>query len=324
MFHMDRREKTFPVRFEITNPTRFSPGEMRMFYAHEWEAYRKTLYSDAGPRPAAGAQPDVPLPHAQIIAPPLESLLSRDDDATSCSAAPPSDHELSSPSVMSSASSNPAPVVSPISAPVAASGVSSTSSTSFASSASGFAPPDFARHAQRCAVCSHPDRDAIEADFIRWRSPQIIAREYGLSDRASVYRHAHSTGLFRWRRRELGRVLEGILESAEHIPLEFSDVIIRAARIYAHLDESGNWSEPSRVNFLLTGPASSFRPASAIEPLPQSPSRRRPGPKEKSRPRENSRRAAARRPNRTRAADRNSRPKRHPVKSMEIKEKANA
>src|SRR5579862_1080228 len=175
MFHMDRREKTFPVRFEIINPTRFSPGEMRMFYAHEWEAYRKTLYSDAGPQPAAGAQPDVPLPHAQIIAPSLDSLLSQDDDATSCSAAPPSDHELSSPSVMFSASSNPAPVVSPISAPVAASGVSSTSSTSFASSASGFAPPDFARHAQRCAVCSHPDRDAIEADFIRWRSPQIIA-----------------------------------------------------------------------------------------------------------------------------------------------------
>src|SRR5579872_6004127 len=86
MFHMDRREKTFPVRFEITNPTRFSPGEMRMFYAHEWEAYRKTLYSDAGPQPAAGAQPDVPLPLAQIIAPPLESLFSRDDDPTAKSA----------------------------------------------------------------------------------------------------------------------------------------------------------------------------------------------------------------------------------------------
>jgi hypothetical protein len=31
-------------------------------------------------------------------------------------------------------------------------------------------PPDFSRHARRCAVCAHPDRDAIEGDFIRWTS----------------------------------------------------------------------------------------------------------------------------------------------------------
>lgn len=283
---MERRQKTFPVRFEITNPTRFSPGELKMFYAHEWEAYQRTLYSDARPQP--DAEPHIELPAAQIIAPPLESLLSQDDDATSCSAAPPCEPEPSSPSVMSSASSNPASVVCPIPNPPAA-------STRFASdnpirivipsesakvggsrgSASGFAPPDFARHAGRCAICTHPDRDAIEADFIRWRSPQIIARDYNLSNRSLIYRHAHSSGLFAWRRRELGRVLEGILESAEHIPLDASDVIIRAARIYAHLDEHGNWFEPARINFVLTGSASSFRVPSGIVPLPKSPPRER-------------------------------------------------
>jgi hypothetical protein len=29
------------------------------------------------------------------------------------------------------------------------------------------APPDLDRHSIRCVVCSHPDRDAIEGDFVR-------------------------------------------------------------------------------------------------------------------------------------------------------------
>ena len=46
-----------------------------------------------------------------------------------------------------------------------------------------------------------------------------------------------------------------MLENHEHIPLEASDAIVRAARVYAHLDENGNWFEPARINFVLTGPA---------------------------------------------------------------------
>ena len=38
--------------------------------------------------------------------------------------------------------------------------------------------------------------EEIEGDFISWRSPAAIATEYGLADRASVYRHAHALGLF--------------------------------------------------------------------------------------------------------------------------------
>jgi hypothetical protein len=126
-------------------------------------------------------------------------------------------------------------------------------------------PPDFSRHARRCCVCLHPDRDAIEGDFIRWRSPELIAREYKLANRTSIYRHAHCTGLFAWRRRELGRVLEGMLENAEHIPLEASDAIVRAARVYAHLDENGNWFEPARINFVLTGPASAISTPESLQ-----------------------------------------------------------
>jgi hypothetical protein len=117
-------------------------------------------------------------------------------------------------------------------------------------------PPDFSRHARRCCICSHPDRDAIEGEFIRWASPRRLAKDYHIADRVSLYRHAHATGLFPRRKREFARVLEDILECVEHSSLEESaDVIIRAARVYAHLDENGNWFEPPRTHIILTGPA---------------------------------------------------------------------
>jgi hypothetical protein len=146
---------------------------------------------------------------------------------------------------------------------------SSTSLTSSTSSTSFARPPDFSRHSRRCCICLQPDRDAIEGDFIRWRSPELIARDYKIANRTSIYRHAHCTGLFAWRRRELGRVLEGILENAEHVPLEASDAIVRAARVYAHLDENGNWFEPARINFVLTGPVPPISRPESFQPTRQ-------------------------------------------------------
>ncbi len=175
-------------------------------------------------------------------------------------------------------------------------------STSSISSTSSPLPPDFSRHARRCSVCSHPDRDAIEGDFIRWRSPELIARDYKIPDRSSIYRHAHSTGLFAWRRLELGRVLEGILEASEHLPLESADVIIRAARIYSHLDEHGNWFEPARINFILSGPAPAIYGPKDLEPPPPGRSRKR----------------------RSKKPNRNSRRFKKSVNSKSPKEKANS
>ena len=40
-----------------------------------------------------------------------------------------------------------------------------------------------------------PDRDAIEADFLDWRSPKDIAQDYNLSSFYPIYRHARATGL---------------------------------------------------------------------------------------------------------------------------------
>jgi hypothetical protein len=116
-------------------------------------------------------------------------------------------------------------------------------------------PPDFYRHARLCTVCNHPERDAIDADFVRWQSPEKIAADYQIADRSTIYRHAHSTGLFLARRRELPRVLETILESGGNISLESMDVITRAVRAYAHLGDDGKWFEAPKTMYILTGSA---------------------------------------------------------------------
>ena len=36
------------------------------------------------------------------------------------------------------------------------------------------------RHQRCCTICQHPDCEAIETAFIAWRSPALIAEEYGL------------------------------------------------------------------------------------------------------------------------------------------------
>jgi hypothetical protein len=134
------------------------------------------------------------------------------------------------------------------------------------------APPDFSRHPRRCAICSHPDRAAIEGDFIRWCSPDRIARDYNLPDRASVYRHAHYAGLFQRRKREVACVLESLLESADSCSIEAADMIIRATRLYVRINEHGDWTEAPRTQFLITG---SMRPAETPD-APHPPPRSKP------------------------------------------------
>ena len=129
-------------------------------------------------------------------------------------------------------------------------------------------PPDFERHSRCCSICSHPDRDAIEADFVRWRSPIQIAEDYEIPDRRNIYRHAHATGLFALRSRQVARVMEQYLELVDHDSSESAslvdfDTVTRAIRVYSHLDENGRWFEPVRTlhviaESLATGEAPEF------------------------------------------------------------------
>ena len=77
--------------------------------------------------------------------------------------------------------------------------------------------PNPGRHAAECKVCSHAQREEIERDFINWKSPAAIAKQYRLANRASVYRHAHALGLLPKRQRNVRAALEKIIERAGEV-----------------------------------------------------------------------------------------------------------
>jgi hypothetical protein len=98
------------------------------------------------------------------------------------------------------------------------------------------------RHARKCNVCRHPDRGAIDQDFLRWRSPDAIAKDYGVADHSSVYRHAHAVGLFDRRAQTVRLALHPIIEQAMTVRVN-ADSVIRAVIAYTHINPAGQWIE---------------------------------------------------------------------------------
>jgi hypothetical protein len=103
--------------------------------------------------------------------------------------------------------------------------------------------PNLGRHAANCRICSHPQRQEIEQDFIAWASPAKIAQDFGLPDRSSVYRHAHALGLFRRRQRNVRAALERIIEQAGDVEANPS-AVVAAVQAYAKINSRGQWIEP--------------------------------------------------------------------------------
>ncbi len=98
------------------------------------------------------------------------------------------------------------------------------------------------RHRRNCSVCAHAVREEIEADFIAWRSPAVIAAEYGLADRSSVYRHARALGLFAKRQRNVRAALERIIERAGEVDVTAS-AVVAAVQAYSKINAAGQWIE---------------------------------------------------------------------------------
>src|SRR5271169_6268244 len=94
------------------------------------------------------------------------------------------------------------------------------------------------RHRRNCSICAHPKCSEIEADFVSWRSPEVIAREFGLADRASVYRHAHALGLFPKRQRNVRAALERIIEKAGEVDVTAASVVA-AVQAYSKINATG-------------------------------------------------------------------------------------
>lgn len=103
-----------------------------------------------------------------------------------------------------------------------------------------------ARHARKCSVCKHPDRDAIEHEFLRWHSPDDIAEDYGIADHSAIYRHVHATGIFARRRETVCLALEPLLEQACNVKVN-ANAIISAFRLYAQFNDAGKWVRPTRT-----------------------------------------------------------------------------
>jgi hypothetical protein len=96
------------------------------------------------------------------------------------------------------------------------------------------------RHQRNCSVCGHEHREEIKAAFIGWRSPAAIAEEFGLADRASVYRRAHVLGLFPKRQKNIRAALERIIEKAGEVDVTAS-AVVAAVQAYAKINSAGEW-----------------------------------------------------------------------------------
>lgn len=100
------------------------------------------------------------------------------------------------------------------------------------------------RHQRYCKICAHPKRDDIEQDFVNWKSPAGIAKEYGLANRINVHRHAHALGLFEKRRRNIRAALEKIIERAGDVEVTAS-AVVAAIQACAKINARGQWVDRS-------------------------------------------------------------------------------
>ncbi|HEY4742186.1 MAG TPA: hypothetical protein VIH76_16435 [Candidatus Acidoferrales bacterium] len=104
-------------------------------------------------------------------------------------------------------------------------------------------------------ICNHPEREAIEEEFIHWLHADDIADDHDLPSRTNLYRHAYATGLYEVRRRNLRYALEHVIEDVTHASVS-GDCVIRAIRAYSRITDDGRWVEPPQRLVVSRGDAS--------------------------------------------------------------------
>ena len=103
------------------------------------------------------------------------------------------------------------------------------------------------RHKRNCTVCAHDKCEEIEREFVNWTAATVIARDYGLADKASVYRHAHAFGLFAKRQRNIRAALEKIIERAGDVEVT-SSAVVAAVQAYAKINAQRPMGRPQRAH----------------------------------------------------------------------------
>src|SRR5215469_2720528 len=100
------------------------------------------------------------------------------------------------------------------------------------------------RHAAERKICAHAQRQEIERDFINWQSPASIAKQYGLRNRSTAYRHAHAAGLFPKRQRNVRAALEKIIERVGEVDVT-APAVVAAVQAYSKINDTGQWVDRS-------------------------------------------------------------------------------
>lgn len=104
--------------------------------------------------------------------------------------------------------------------------------------------PNEERHQRKCVVCSHPEREEIEEEFVHWRDVYHLAKQYDIADSRSIYRHARVFGLIEQRRENRRAILDRILENGPAVVS--AQGVIQAIRAYSCLTPDNRWVEPAR------------------------------------------------------------------------------
>jgi hypothetical protein len=105
-------------------------------------------------------------------------------------------------------------------------------------------PVSLGRHRRTCTICAHPEQFEIEQAFVTWASPAAIAQQYGIADRASVYRHAHALQLFPKRLQNVRAALERIIERVGDVEVTATSVVA-AVQTLAKINAAGQWIAPA-------------------------------------------------------------------------------
>jgi hypothetical protein len=99
------------------------------------------------------------------------------------------------------------------------------------------------RHARKCSICHHADRELIEEDFLHWHPAATIVYDYDIGDTRVVYRHAHATGIYARRMKNVRMAAAHIIEKVEGLTPTAGHVL-HAIRALSRIDDEGRWIEP--------------------------------------------------------------------------------
>jgi len=93
------------------------------------------------------------------------------------------------------------------------------------------------RHQSQCSICSHPNREQWEHDYLLWISVSSSLFRSGIS-RYSWYRHVHALGLDQKRRANLLLPLERYVECGDSAPLTGA-TFLKALQLLMELTGAG-------------------------------------------------------------------------------------